>query len=83
MMETDLAGNRSCTLIVTDSVGDIADSTQVQFYTNATTYDPPPDQSDLGDKVGGKALWGVASVLLGRFSDNPCYLGLASVALYV
>ena len=52
-METDLEGNRNCTVVVTDSAGDIADSTVVNFYTNATQYEPPPDQSDLGDKVNG------------------------------
>lgn len=50
-METDLEGNRNCTVVVTDAAGDIADSTVVNFYTNATQYDPPPDESDLGDKV--------------------------------
>lgn len=51
MMETDLEGNRTCTVIVTDSTGLIADSSMVNFYTNATVYEPPPDQSDLGNKV--------------------------------
>jgi Male gamete fusion factor len=50
-METDQEGNRTCTVVVTDSAGDIADSTMVSFYTNSTVYEPPPDQSDLGDKV--------------------------------
>ena len=55
-METDLEGNRTCTVVVTDAAGDIADSTLVSFYTNATKYEPPPDQSDLGDKVSGTSL---------------------------
>ena len=50
-METDQEGNRTCTVVVTDAAGDIADSTMVSFYTNATEYEPPPDQSDLGNKV--------------------------------
>ncbi|KAL4525230.1 hypothetical protein Ndes2526A_g07307 [Nannochloris sp. 'desiccata'] len=51
-MESDQEGNRTCTVVVTDAAGDIADSTLVSFYTNATVYEPPPDQSDLGDKPG-------------------------------
>ncbi len=51
-MESDQEGNRTCTVVVTDSAGDIADSTLVSFYTNSTVYEPPPDQSDLGDKPG-------------------------------
>jgi len=50
-MESDQEGNRTCTVVVTDAAGDIADSTMVSFYTNATEYEPPPDQSDLDDKV--------------------------------
>ncbi len=50
-MESDQEGNRTCTVVVTDAAGDIADSTLVSFYTNATVYEPPPDQSDLDDKV--------------------------------
>jgi hypothetical protein len=44
--------------VLTDSVGDIADSAQVAFFTTATTYDPPPTQSDLGDKVYALFFWG-------------------------
>jgi len=50
-MESDQQGNRTCTVTVTDAAGDIADFADVQFYTNATEYEPPPDQSDLGNKV--------------------------------
>lgn len=50
-METDQQGNRTCTVTVTDSAGDIADFTDVHFVTNATYYEPPPSQSDLGNKV--------------------------------
>jgi Male gamete fusion factor len=50
-METDQAGNRSCSVVITDAEGGIADATTVMFYTNATGYEQPPDQSDLGDKV--------------------------------
>jgi hypothetical protein len=49
-MENDQAGNRTCTVVLTDAVGDLADSNQVYFYTNATTYEPPPDQSDLENR---------------------------------
>ena len=66
-MGTDQAnGNVTCTVVVTDSAGDIADSSAVSFYTNATQYQSPPDQSDLGDKV--RFLFVLACFL--TFSDH-------------
>lgn len=53
MTSTDQAGNNTCSAIVTDAQGLIADSTQIHFYTNATTYEPPPSQSNLGGKQTG------------------------------
>jgi hypothetical protein len=56
-MESDVGGNRTCTVVVSDAVGDLADSAPVGFHAAATEYMPPPEQSDLGDKVcAGLAL---------------------------
>lgn len=63
-MESDQEGNRTCTVVVTDAGGDIADSTTVTFYTNATDYEPPPDQSDLEDKVRKSRNLGVVIQIL-------------------
>ena len=38
---------------VADSLGDVAASQGFSFYTNATDYEEPPDQSDIDGKVGG------------------------------
>jgi hypothetical protein len=50
-MESDVGGNRTCTVVVSDAVGDLADSAPVGFHAAATEYVPPPEQSDLGDMV--------------------------------
>jgi hypothetical protein len=39
---------------VTDSLGDVAASQGFSFYTNATDYEEPPDESDIDDEVGGR-----------------------------
>lgn len=47
---SDQGGNQSCTAIVTDAIGDLADYSQIEFYLEAVEYEKPPDQSDLGGK---------------------------------
>ncbi|PRW58208.1 generative cell specific-1 [Chlorella sorokiniana] len=46
-METDQGTNSSCTVTVTDSLGGVASTQGFNFYTNATKYDKPPDESEL------------------------------------
>lgn len=53
---TDQAGNNTCSAIVTDAQGLIADSTEIHFYTNSTAYAPPPSQSNLGGKQTGPGM---------------------------
>jgi hypothetical protein len=55
-METDTAGNRTCTVVATDSQGDLADSKVVDFYTEATEYEPPPEQPNDDGKVSGAKM---------------------------
>jgi hypothetical protein len=55
-METDRAGNWTCKLLVTDSIGQVAAVTEVQFYTTDTKYTPPPEQSYIDDKARATQL---------------------------
>lgn len=47
---SDQSGNRTCSIILTDSIGVIADHVEVHFLTEAVEYEEPPKQSELGDK---------------------------------
>lgn len=41
-------------MTVTDSLGGVAAAQGFSFYTNATKYDKPPDESDLDNEVREK-----------------------------
>lgn len=50
---------------VTDSLGDVATSQRISFYTNATRYDELPNQPDTSDLVSWKYWWQYRQAILG------------------
>ncbi len=58
LMQFAMLPHSSCiapAVSVADSQGDVVASQGFSFYTNATKYEEPPDQSDIKDKVGKAA----------------------------
>ena len=60
---------------VADSLGGVAASQAFTFYTNATRYDPAPNQSNLDSKVGGAEAQSCDGGWLGVMNLGGCRSG--------